>query len=179
MEKYFCSYCDTQFNLETFYSVRDKDRLLYLHEECVPMVSGGVKLAEIRRKCNVTIENNVKVNISCTIWSKGMSSQQSHRSGDLPAKEWTKGDKEWWVDGNLHRIDKPTCEYDFGVRRRWHVNGQPHREDGPAIDEPARKEWWLDGKRYAEPEWENEMVKRNSQVMISTDVEFAIGEIRL
>jgi hypothetical protein len=34
-------------------------------------------------------------------------------------------------------------------RTEWYLNGQYHREDGPAVEfENGYKEWWLNGKRH-------------------------------
>ena len=35
--------------------------------------------------------------------------------------------------------------------KRWYLNGEPHREDGPAIEGAnGFKSWWLNGKRHRE-----------------------------
>ena len=40
--------------------------------------------------------------------------------------------------------------------KEWHLNGELHREDGPAIEDDhssgnySRKEWWYMGKRHRE-----------------------------
>ena len=50
------------------------------------------------------------------------------------------GNKRWYVDGKLHRIDGPAIEYASGSKR-WFLNGKRHRVDGPAIE-------WFDGTKY-------------------------------
>jgi hypothetical protein len=55
----------------------------------------------------------------------------SHRV-DGPAREWSDGDKEWWINGQLHREDGPAVEYSNGTKQYW-INGELHREDGPAF----------------------------------------------
>jgi hypothetical protein len=38
------------------------------------------------------------------------------------------------------------AEYPNGVKR-WYLNGERHREDGPAVeDADGYKEWWLNGE---------------------------------
>ena len=65
------------------------------------------------------------------------------------------GDKEWRVDGKLHREDGPAIEASHG--QFWLVNGKFHREDGPAIEYPnGLKRWYLNGKYLTEKEWENQ-----------------------
>jgi len=58
------------------------------------------------------------------------------------------GYKAWWLNGELHREDGPAIEYhDGGVE--WHFNGSLHRKDGPAIDHAdGNKEWWLNGHSF-------------------------------
>ena len=64
--------------------------------------------------------------------------------------EWPNGEKDWYLNGNLHRVDGPAIEYAYG-RKEWWLNGKRHREDGPAIEwADGRKEWWLNGKRHRE-----------------------------
>ena len=43
--------------------------------------------------------------------------------------------------------NKPTCEVDENRSQRWYLNGQYHREDGPAIEHlNGCKAWYLYGK---------------------------------
>jgi hypothetical protein len=57
---------------------------------------------------------------------------QFHRE-DGPAKEYTDGQKEWFINGLRHREDGPAIEYANGDKE-WYINGKLHREDGPAIE---------------------------------------------
>ena len=67
--------------------------------------------------------------------------------------EYADGTKKWYVNGNLHRIDGPAVEYADGDKEWW-FNGQPHRENGPANEKTnGYKEWWLNGKQYSYEEW--------------------------
>lgn len=45
-----------------------------------------------------------------------------------PAREWSQGFDEWWVDGKLHRIDGPAVESMNG-HGEWWVNGVQFTED--------------------------------------------------
>ncbi len=59
----------------------------------------------------------------------------------------------WFMNGDLHRENGPAVEYDKG-KKMWFVNGKRHREDGPAIEYPnGEKEWWLNSIRYTQEEW--------------------------
>jgi hypothetical protein len=55
------------------------------------------------------------------------------------------GDKEWYLNGLLHREDGPAIEYINGYKA-WCIKGIYHREDGPAIEySDGSKEWYLNG----------------------------------
>ena len=96
------------------------------------------------------------------------------------AKVYPNGDKRWYLNGKLHRVDGPAIEYADGDKY-WYLNGKRHREDGPAIefangskfwylddklhrvDGPAieqangSKYWYLDGKELTEAEFNEQM----------------------
>jgi len=63
---------------------------------------------------------------------------------------YSTGDKEWWLNGKLHREDGPAFEGSNGTKE-WYLDGKRHREDGPALEyADGHKEWYLDGKRHRE-----------------------------
>ena len=65
-------------------------------------------------------------------------------------KTYPNGDKYWYLNGNLHREDGPAIECSDGYRE-WHLNGELHREDGPAIEYAGGdKEWYLNGELHRE-----------------------------
>lgn len=54
--------------------------------------------------------------------------------------------------GTPHRIGGPAWQH--GEDKEWWVNGERHREDGPAIEhEDGHKEWFLNGVSYSEEEF--------------------------
>jgi len=60
------------------------------------------------------------------------------------------GTRKWYVDGQLHREDGPAVECASG-ERRWYLNGKRHREDGPAIERPdGTKVWFKNGRLHRE-----------------------------
>jgi len=60
------------------------------------------------------------------------------------------GDKIWRLNGQLHREDGPAVEYANGTKQ-WYINGKYHREDGPAIEfANGTKQWWLTGQLHRE-----------------------------
>ena len=66
----------------------------------------------------------------------------------MPKKVTASGQIQWLNEqGQLHREDGPAVENPDGSRM-WMRNGQEHREDGPAIETPQRKEWRRHGKLH-------------------------------
>jgi hypothetical protein len=72
------------------------------------------------------------------------------------------GTKEWYLNGERHREDGPAVEYPDGAKL-WYLNGELHREDGPAIEwEDGYKDWYLNDKRYTESDYLKEIAKKNT-----------------
>ena len=62
-------------------------------------------------------------------------------------KTYSNGTKRWLLNGNLHREDGPAFERANGYKE-WHLNHKFHREDGPAIEHPdGTKEWYLNDEK--------------------------------
>ena len=69
------------------------------------------------------------------------------------------GTKSWWLNGQRHREDGPAIEYANGDKF-WYLNGQRHREDGPAREwANGTKFWYLNGECHREDgpavEWDS------------------------
>ena len=69
------------------------------------------------------------------------------------------GDKYWYLNGELHREDGPAVALANG-NKYWWLKGKRHREDGPAVEYASGyKVWYLKGKRHREDgpavEWAN------------------------
>ena len=61
-------------------------------------------------------------------------------------KVYPGGRKEWRLNGEWHREDGPAYEYPDGTKY-WYLHGKRHREDGPAYEDTGgHKEWWLHGE---------------------------------
>ena len=84
---------------------------------------------------------------------KGVTFRESlwgmlHRKNDLPAIIYGNGNKEWWVDGKLHREGAPaiitqSCNY-------WYRWSSPHRIDGPAVESlDGMNSWYLNGYKLS------------------------------
>ena len=71
---------------------------------------------------------------------------------EYTVKVHANGDKEWYLNGQLHREDGPAIEWANGDKY-WYLNGKYHREDGPAVERTnGDKDWYLNGKRVSEKE---------------------------
>jgi len=55
--------------------------------------------------------------------------------------------KNWYKNGELHRIDEPAIIHSDG-KEEWFQNGKRHRDNGPAIFLPNGTEhWYQNGRR--------------------------------
>ncbi len=80
---------------------------------------------------------------------------------------------KWYLNGQLHREDGPATELAIGTKI-WYLNGQHHREDGPAIEyDDGDKYWYLKGVEMTE----DEHARRTQPVLELTmaEVEKLIG----
>ena len=58
--------------------------------------------------------------------------------------------KTWYLNGQRHRENGPAVERTNGYKA-WYQFGLLHREDGPAIERPdGTKEWYKNGKFHTE-----------------------------
>ena len=58
--------------------------------------------------------------------------------------------KGWRYNGEPHREDGPAMEFVNGVKEWW-LNGKQHRADGPAVEyADGYKEWYVNGKLHRE-----------------------------
>jgi hypothetical protein len=63
------------------------------------------------------------------------------------------GDKYWYLNDKLHRVDGPAIEYANGSKF-WYLNGKRHRVDGPAVEwADGSKSWYLDGIEIKEKDF--------------------------
>jgi hypothetical protein len=67
------------------------------------------------------------------------------------------GRKCWFLNGNLHREDGPAITYNNGDKS-WHLNGKLHREDGPAIEcSIGYTSYYLNDEQLTEEEFNERM----------------------
>lgn len=65
-------------------------------------------------------------------------------------KTYPDGAKSWFLNGEYHREDGPAFEHPNGTKK-WFLNDKLHREDGPAIEySSGTKEWYLNGELHRE-----------------------------
>jgi hypothetical protein len=71
---------------------------------------------------------------------------------EYTVKVYASGNKQWWLNGKLHREDGPAVEYADGGKE-WYLKDKLHREDGPAVEYPSGdKYWYLNDKSMTEEE---------------------------
>ena len=71
---------------------------------------------------------------------------------EYTVKVYADGTKRWCINGQLHREDGPAFEYANGDKR-WYINNQLHREDGPAIEyADGDKFWYVNGESLTQEE---------------------------
>ena len=79
------------------------------------------------------------------------------------------GNMEWFLNGELHREDGPAVEYANGDKV-WYLMGKYHREDGPAIEKAnGYKEWWLNDKRLTEDQFNQRTKKPCNNKVVEID----------
>jgi hypothetical protein len=121
----------------------------------------GRKYSEEQWKTELEkVKENNKVNGASklqTIRVKKLSEVPKDFTGIV---EFAGGDKWWYLNGNLHREDGPACEFANGTKN-WFLNSLIHREDGPAIEHAnGKKHWFLyDMEYFSENEWKKEVEK--------------------
>jgi len=60
------------------------------------------------------------------------------------------GTKHWYLNGERHREGGPACVWPDG-EKEWCIDGELHREDGPAMVYPdGRKHWYLNDREVSE-----------------------------
>jgi hypothetical protein len=60
------------------------------------------------------------------------------------------GTKSWHINGDLHREDGPAIEHADGTRK-WYTKGKLHRIDGPAVVRVSgSRTWWVNDEIHRE-----------------------------
>ena len=59
--------------------------------------------------------------------------------------------------------------------KRWYLNGERHREDGPAIEAAnGTKHWWLNDKEYTKREFNEKMNPKAKELSVE-DISKLLG----
>ena len=88
------------------------------------------------------------------------------------------GTKYWYLNGNLHREDGPAIECANGTKY-WYLNGKCHREDGPACEwANGDKAWYLDGKRFTKAEFMTRKKTCNGKVVTIDGKQYRVTEVK-
>jgi hypothetical protein len=89
---------------------------------------------------------------------------------EYTVKVYEDGDRFWYLNGELHREDGPAVECSNGTRK-WYLDGQLHREDGPAIEyADGTRFWYLHGNRVTE-----EAVMNPAKELTVAEIEQLLG----
>jgi hypothetical protein len=82
--------------------------------------------------------------------------------------------KVWYLNGELHREDGPAVE-DANGDKFWYLNNKLHREEGAAVEwNDGSKFWYLNGKGLTRKEFNERM---NPAVeMTMAEIEEALGK---
>lgn len=117
-------------------------------------------------------------------WHSSTGSKKWHKHGKLhriggPAVVYASGGQEWWVEGVAYTEEEYKKKYPIQTTRddgseEWRLNGELHREDGPAVTfadgsqvwmvrghrhriggpaficQNGTEEWWVDGDLHRE-----------------------------
>jgi len=97
---------------------------------------------------------------------------------EYTVRVYAKGYKAWYLNGERHREDGPAIELADGDKY-WYLNGKRHREDGPAIEgADGSKAWYLNGKPLTETEFKQRMNKSCSGKVVDIEgVKYKLVEV--
>ena len=86
------------------------------------------------------------------------SKERTENYSDKPAMtEDANGPKRWHLNGQRHRTDGPAVQW-YDGSKEWYLNDELHRTDGPAIeDADGSKYWCLNGEKLSEAEFNERM----------------------
>jgi hypothetical protein len=83
------------------------------------------------------------------------------------------GTKRWYLNGQYHRTDGPAIEFADGAKW-WYLNGRRHRTDGPATEEAdGSKEWFLNDQYYSFDQWLEANTELSDQQRVMFKLEHA------
>lgn len=76
------------------------------------------------------------------------------------------GCKRWYVNGQLHREDGPAF-ISGNNTQYWFQYGLYHRLDGPAIIyTKGSPSWYIKGREYTKKEFQNQLIQQNLKALL-------------
>jgi hypothetical protein len=89
-------------------------------------------------------------------------------------KVYPNGRQYWYKNGEPHREDGPAIIYPNGTQY-WYKDGKIHREDGPAvIYSNGTQYWYKDGKEYTEKEFDKQTKTCDGKVVEIDGVKYKL-----
>ena len=71
---------------------------------------------------------------------------------EYTVKVFADGDKYWYLNGEIHREDGPAVEF-ANCYKYWYLKGKLHREDGPAVEGAnGYRAWYLNDEGMTQEE---------------------------
>jgi len=111
----------------------DDKYIYYSDNTCIGIFDGIYDKLTCGRIEFYDIENPYSIDIPPYKWNK-----------KLTLIEYANGNKEWYLNGKLHREDGPASI--INGNKKWYLNGKLHREDGPAIEYANGDKSWYQVK---------------------------------
>jgi len=116
------------------------------------------KLKKIAKRVKRFVDSDVKTKPKSKgvkkikhTWPKTTAKSKKYK--EYTVRVYANGDKDWYLNGELHREDGPAIECASGDKY-WYLNGKCHRVNGPAVEYAnGEKHWYLNGKEYTEAEY--------------------------
>ena len=87
---------------------------------------------------------------------------------EYTVKVYEDGSKSWYLNGQQHREDGPAVEYANGDKF-WYLDDKLHREDGPAVEYADGSKYW-----YLNDTW---MTEEEHQQQTNPAKELTVAEI--
>ena len=85
------------------------------------------------------------------------------------------GDQYWFLNGQYHREDGPAVIWANGAQY-WYLNGKLHREDGPAIIcADGYQAWYLNDIELTEQEFNNRNRPCVGKVVVVDGIEYTLA----
>ena len=105
--------------------------------------------------------------------------QDQLHNEDGPAVEYKSGTKHWYLNGQRHREGGPAIECVVTGDKSWYINGQRHREDGPAVEWPnGDKSWYINGKFLTEDEFNARTKSCDGRVVEIDGKKYKLQEVK-